>query len=89
MAFEVRIDRHWLGGKRVKVNSLVAGFLEAVGDGAAFQAPFADEGLAARFDLLPRRGVDHIAIVVRYFLVQALGGVSEEIAVLGNRAALD
>src|SRR3981189_2831757 len=43
IAFDVRIDFHWLFGKRVKVNSLVARFLHAIGDRAAFQPPFADE----------------------------------------------
>jgi hypothetical protein len=58
IALEVLIDFHWLGGKRVKVNSLFASLLQAVGDGAAFQPPLADEGLAPRFDLGPRRGID-------------------------------
>src|SRR5208337_2252373 len=67
----------------------VAGLLEAVGDGAAFQAPFAEEGLAPGFDLLSRRGVDHVAVVVGDFLVQPLGRVSEQVAMLVHRAALD
>ena len=29
-----RIDFHWLGGNRVNVEQPVAGFLQAVGDGA-------------------------------------------------------
>ena len=68
---------------------LVAGFLEAVGDGAAFEAPFADERLAPGLDPAARRGVDHVAVVVRDFLVQALGRVGEEIAMLVHGAALD
>ena len=51
----------------------VAGFLQAVGDGAAFEAPFADERLAPALDLAARRGVDHVAVVVRDFLVQGHG----------------
>ena len=72
IAFVVLIDFHWLGGKRVKVNSLSpAPGLDpgAVGDGAAFPPPFADEGFPPRFDLGPRRGVDHVAIVVGDFLM--------------------
>jgi hypothetical protein len=67
----------------------VAGLLQAVGDGAAFQLLLADEGFAPSFDLGPRRGVDHVAIVVGDFIVQPLGRVSKEIAVLVNRATLD
>src|SRR5271155_4720385 len=48
---------------------LVARFLQAVGDGAAFEAPLADERLAPGLDLAARRGVDHVAVVVRDFLV--------------------
>ena len=36
----------------------VAGFFQTVSDGAAFQAPFADECLAPGLDLVSRRGVD-------------------------------
>src|SRR5271170_5297694 len=88
IAFEVRIDFHWLGGNRVNVNSL-SRFLQAVGDGAAFEAPLADERLAPGLDLAARRGVDHVAVVVRDFLVQALGRMGEEIAMLVHGAALD
>jgi hypothetical protein len=49
---------------------LVAGLLEAVGDGAAFQAPFADERLSFRFDLLLCHGINHIFVVVGDFLAQ-------------------
>jgi hypothetical protein len=34
IAFVVLALRHWLGGRRVKMEEAVAGFLEAVGDGA-------------------------------------------------------
>jgi hypothetical protein len=83
MAVAVLIDFHWLRGEWVKGEPPVA-LLQAVGDGAAFQAPFAHEGVAPRFALGPRRGVDHIAIVVGDFLVQTLWRASEEIAVLVN-----
>jgi hypothetical protein len=36
-----------------------------------------------------RRGVDPVAVVVRDFLVQALGGMDEEIAMPVHGAALD
>src|ERR1700720_3713298 len=67
----------------------IAGFLQAVGDGAVLEPPLADEGLATGFNLLARGGVDHVGVVGGDLLVQALGGVREEIAMLVNRAALD
>ena len=63
IAFVVRALRHWLGGRRVKVNRRSPAFLHAVGDGTVFETPLADEGLAAGFDLLAHRGVDHIVVV--------------------------
>ena len=66
----------------------VAGFLQAVGDGAVLEPPFADEGLAASLDLLARRRIDHVVVVGGDLLVQALGSVREQITVLVNRAAL-
>ena len=66
----------------------VAGLLEAVGDGAVPEPPLADEGLAPLFDLLGRRGVDHVGVVGGDLLVQALGRVGEQVAMLMNRAAL-
>jgi hypothetical protein len=51
--------------------------------------PFADEDFVPPLDLGSRRGADHVAIVVGDFLMQALGRVSGEIAVLVNREALD
>ncbi|TPV98791.1 MAG: hypothetical protein USCAAHI_01783 [Beijerinckiaceae bacterium] len=68
---------------------LVAGLFQAVGDGLAFQPPFADERLAFRFDLLLRRSVDHILVVVRDFLVQPLRRMGQQIAMLMHRAALN
>ena len=50
-------------------------FLQAVGNGAAFQPPFANERLAARFDLLCRLGVDHVVVVGRDLRMQPLGGI--------------
>ena len=67
----------------------VAGFLQAVGDGAVTEPPLADEGLAARLDLLGRGGVDHVGVVGGDLLVQALGRVGEQVAVLMDRAPLN
>ena len=54
IAFEVRIDFHWLQLEPRECEQPVAGFLQAVGDGAAFEAPFADERLAPGLDLAAR-----------------------------------
>jgi len=42
----------------------VAGFLQAVGDGAMTQPPLADEGLYGGLDFLGRGGVDHVGVSV-------------------------
>ena len=52
------------------------------------EPPFADEGLAARFDLLARRRVDHVVVLGGDLLVQALGGVRQQVAMLVHCAAL-
>ena len=67
----------------------VAGFLQAVGDGAVFEPPFADEGFAARFDLLTRRRVDRVVVIRGDLVMQALGRVREKVPMLVDRAALD
>jgi hypothetical protein len=56
----------------------IAGFLQAVGDGAVLEPPFADEGLAAGFDLLWGRRVNHVGIVGADFLVQQLGACASK-----------
>ncbi len=63
IAFVVRTLRHCLNGSRAKGEQPVAGFLQAVGDGAVLEPPLADEGLAADFDFLTRGGVDHVGVV--------------------------
>src|SRR5215204_4331686 len=52
IAFVVRTLRHWLGGRRVKLNRRSPASSQAVGDGAVLEPPLADEGLAAGSDLL-------------------------------------
>src|SRR5262249_58370592 len=52
------------------------------------EPPFADEGLAASLDLLARRRIDHVVVVGSDLLVQALGRMRQEVAVLVDRAAL-
>jgi hypothetical protein len=62
----------------------VASFLKTVGDGAMPEPPFADEGLAARLDFLARRRVENVVVIGGDLLVQALGRVRQQVAVLVN-----
>src|SRR6266403_468757 len=64
------------------------GFLEAVGHRLAFEPPFADESPSALLDFRSRGGVDHVVVIGRDLLMQPLGGVGKQVAVLVNRAAL-
>src|ERR1022692_3211347 len=52
------------------------------------ETPLSDEGLAADLDLLTRGRVDHVVVIRGDLVMQTLGCVREEIAVLVNRAAL-
>src|SRR5450631_3267184 len=67
----------------------VTGFLQAVGDGAVLEPPFAVEGHAARLDLLTRRCIDHIVVIRGDLVMQALWRVREKVPVLVDRAAAD
>ena len=89
IAFDVRIDFHWLLGKRVKGEQLVARFLQAISDGLALQAPLANERLALRLNLLLRADVDHILVIGGKFVMQPIGSMSEKVAMLMHRAALN
>ena len=60
----------------------IAGFLEAVGDTAAFQAPFGEEQPSLAHHLGIGIGVDHVVVVGRDLLVQRLGSVREQISML-------
>jgi hypothetical protein len=86
IALVVRKLRHWLGGRRVKVNKFSC-LLQAVGDAAMLQPPFADEGFAARFDLPRCRGVDHFVVTRGDLVMQPLGGMGKQVPVLVDRAA--
>jgi hypothetical protein len=60
----------------------VAGFLQAVGDAAVLEPPFADKGLAARLDLLTRRRIDYIVVIRGDLVMQALWRVREKVPVV-------
>src|SRR6516164_3529355 len=66
----------------------ITSLLEAVGHRLAFEPPFADEGPPQRLNLARRGGVDHVGVVGRDLLVQTLGSMGEQVAVLVDRAAL-
>lgn len=67
----------------------VACFFQAVGDGAAFEPPFPEEGFSFGLDLLAGLSVDHVVVVGRDFLMQPVRRVGEKVAVLVDRASLD
>src|SRR5271165_400293 len=69
IVFEVRIDFHWLGGSRVNVNSLSPASSRLSATARHLRR---HERLAPGLDLAARGGIDHVAVVVRNFLVQAL-----------------
>ena len=71
-----------------KTEQPITGFLQAVGDWAVLEPPFADEGLATRCDFLGRGRIDHVGIVGTDLLMQTLGRVREKVAMLVNGTAL-
>jgi hypothetical protein len=81
----VRTLRHWLGGRRVKVNkrSPASSRLSAT---ARCLSLHLDEGLAARLDLLRRHCVDHAVVIRSDLVMQPLGGMCEQVPVLVDRA---
>src|SRR5260370_629997 len=60
--------------------------LQAVRDGAMLEPPFADEGFAARFDLLMRGRADHVVVIRGDVVMQPLWGMCEQVPVLADRA---
>ena len=61
---------------------LVAGLLEAVGDGAALETPFADERLAPGLHLLRRLGVDHVGVIGADLVIELLRRMSQKVPIL-------
>src|SRR3974377_2581546 len=52
------------------------------------EPPLADEGLAPRLALPPRRSVDHVVVVGSDLLMQPFRRMRQQVAVLVDRAAL-
>jgi len=59
-------------------------FLQAVGDGATFEPPFAKEGFSLGLDLLAGGGVNHVVVIGRDLLMQPVRRVGEQVAMLVN-----
>jgi hypothetical protein len=54
---------------------------------AMLEPALADEGLAPRLDLLAHRRLDHVVIVGGDLIMQALGRMCQQVAMLVNRAS--
>src|SRR5262249_62250033 len=52
------------------------------------ESPLAYESLAARVDLLPGRGINHVGVVRCDLLMQALRRVRQQVSMLVNRTPL-
>jgi hypothetical protein len=65
-----------------------AGLLQAVGEGAVLEPPFAQEGLARSGDLVAGHRVDHIVVVGGDLVMQAFRRMRQQAPVLVDRAAL-
>src|SRR6266550_3085531 len=72
MALVVRTLRHWLGGSRVKANKRSPASSTLSATAAMLKPPLADEGFAADLDLFRRRRVDHVVVICRDLVMQAL-----------------
>ena len=64
MAFVVRIDFHWLCGKRVKVNSWSPASSKLSATARHFSRHLRMKALRLVFDLRLHFGVDHVVVVV-------------------------
>ncbi len=71
-----------------KAEQLLAGLVQALGDGAMREPPFKNEGLEALLDLLARCRVDHVIVVGDDLLAQPLGRIASRLWSLCNGATL-
>ena len=88
IALVVRALRHWLGGRRVKVKSRSPASSRLSATARCLSRHLRMKALRRASISSARRRVDHVGVVGGDLLVQALGGVREQVAVLVNRAAL-
>ena len=87
MARPRRLPLRWVQPR--KGHLPVPGFFEAVCNRAAFQPPFAQEGLETVFDFGCCIRIDHVAAILGEFVLHTFRGLAKQIAMLGNRAALE
>src|SRR4051794_11022581 len=88
IAFVVRALLHWLGGNWGKVNSRSPASSKLSATGRCLSRHLRTNALRLRCDVFRRGRIDHVGIVGADFLMQALGRVRKQIAVLMNRAPL-
>src|SRR6266516_7228653 len=89
IACVVRALLHWLGGRRVKVKSRSPASSRLSARARCLSRHLRMKALRRASNLLTRRRIDHVGVVGGDLVVQALGRVREEIAMLVNRAPLD
>src|SRR4051794_13217429 len=63
IALVVRRLRHWLGGRRAKVNKRSPASSKLSATARCLSRHFADEGLSANGDLFRRRRIDHVVVI--------------------------
>src|SRR5947207_10801290 len=88
IAFVVLALRHWLWRKAREGEETVACLLQAVRHRFALEPPLAQEGLAASGDLRGRGSVDHVGVIGGDLVVQALGRVRQQVAMLVHGTSL-
>src|SRR6266540_3320059 len=82
IAFVVRALLHWLGGRRVKVNRRSPASSRLSATARCLSRHLRMKALRRASNLLTRRRIDHVGVVGGDLVVQALGRVREEIAML-------
>ena len=89
IAFDVRIDFHWLFGNRVKVNSLSPASSRLSATARHFSRHLRMNALRLASTSGFEFGIDHVVVIGGDFLVQPVGRMRKEIAMLVHGAALD
>src|SRR6185503_9513626 len=74
IALVVRTLRHWLGGRRVKVNKRSPASSRLSATARCLSLHLRMKALRRDPDLLRRRRVDHVVVIRRDLVMQPLGG---------------
>jgi hypothetical protein len=85
----VRTLRHWLDGSRVKVKRRSPASSRLSATARHLSRHLRRKGLPPALDLRQGRGVNHIAVIGADLLVQTLGRVRQQVAVLMHGTPLD